>query len=90
MSRSLAHIYRVTYTCDLCGLTKSLEVSAIEEEQYSLVTGRLPLPEGWIQASSDNTKKSPDVPDIFFDKMEHFQEWKDHKIEQIRSYIRVL
>jgi len=91
MPRSSSHVYRITWKCDWCGNITTNEADAIQMERTELFKDSLPVPHGWLMASSDKLeRRSPNIPDLYFDSVAHFQLWKDRRIGEISSQIRIL
>ena len=90
MSKTVSTILRATFTCDLCGLRTSMELDSIKYEKSQYISGEDQAPPGWVMASSPSKYKSDSIPNLYFDSMDHFQQWKENAVKEYGEKIVVI
>jgi hypothetical protein len=92
MTRSVSTVHRATFTCDWCGAMVQIELDPVEYEQAMYVTGHDEVPEGWVKgrSSSGRPRTSDDIPDIYFDSVEHFNLWKERRVKEFAEGVVLL
>lgn len=92
MTKSVSTVHRATFVCDWCKATVQIELDPIKYEQAQYVTGYDELPSGWVQGRSrkGRTNTSDSIPDIYFDTVECFLQWKERATKEFADGVVLL
>lgn len=87
MSKTVRQVPTATFICDWCAAKVVMELDSIKYERSQYVSGEDEAPPGWVMASSPGKYKSDSIPNLYFDSLDHFNEWKADAVQQYSDRI---